>query len=206
MRRTFVISDWIYRLSHSLKRNRFTVIVYALLCLLFLVVGITVGISVPEKNEFVLKNSSVIFGFLRGDTGIFAFFFIDFAFGAVYCLFAASMFFNRITVFLSVAPCAYRSYILGMNTSVIIAVYSVSAVPMLFVLFVPACVAEIFVLCLLSHKCFEFNAGVGGCSPSKPDLIQYYKCVLQYIFVYAVVLLVKSVTLVLFGSALVGIV
>lgn len=206
MRRSFAVSDWFYRFSHSVRRNRFTVILYALICLLFLVVGITVGISVEDKGDFVARNSSVIFGFLRGDTGIFAFFFIDFAFATVYCLFAASMFFTRVTVFLSVAPCMYRSYVLGMNVSVIIAVFSVSALPMLFVLFIPACLIEIAIMCLLSKKCFEFNAGAGGCRPSKIDILQYYKSVLQYIFVLAVVILAKSITLALFGSGLVGIV
>lgn len=205
MRRSFAISDWFYSFSHSVKRNRFTVIVYSLVCLLFLVVGIAVGISVEDKGEFLTRNNSVIFGFLRGDTGIFTFFFIDFAFSAVYCLFAASMFFNRFIVFLSVAPCAYRSYLLGMNASVIIAVFTVSAVPMLFVVYIPACIVEIAIMCLLSQKCFEFNAGAGGCSPSKIDIIQYYKNVLRYIFVLVVVLIVKSITLVLFGSGLVGI-
>ena len=63
MKRSLVISDLMYRLVHSVKRNRFWVIVYVLLCLLFLVVGIAVGVNVFDKNEFVLRNGAVIFKF-----------------------------------------------------------------------------------------------------------------------------------------------
>ena len=206
MKRSLVISDWFYSLSHTIKRNRVVTVVYALICLLFLVVGIAVGITVSDKIEYVTRNGAVIFKYLRGDIGIVTFFFFDFGLTVVYCLFAASMFFNKALAFLSLAPCAYRSYVLGMNTSIIIVVYSVSAIPMLFVLFVPMCIIEITLLCMLSFRCFKFNAMNGSCMPSKTDVIVYYKGTLQYIFVLAVCMLAKSITVVLFGSALIGIV
>lgn len=201
-----MISDWFYSLSHTIKRNRVVTLVYALICLLFLVVGIAVGITVSDKTEYVIRNGAIIFKYLRGDIGIVTFFFFDFGLMAVYCLFAASMFFNKALAFLSLAPCAYRSYVLGMNTSIIIVVYSVSSIPMLFVLFVPMCIIEIALLCMLSFRCFKFNSMNGSCSPSKIDVIVYYKGTAQYLFVLAVCMLAKSITVVLFGSALIGIV
>ena len=206
MKRTFVISDWFNSLSHSVRRNRFNVILYALLCLLFLVVGIAVGITVPDKAEYICISNGVLFGFLRGESGVFGFFFADFFLSVAYFAFAASMFFNRPTTFLSLAPCAYRSYILGLNVSVTVVAYTVSAVPMLFVLFVPTCIIEIAMLCMLSYGCFYFRSLNAGCSPSKADLAQYYKKVLQYILALFVVAVVKSVTLLLFGAGLVGVV
>lgn len=206
MRRSFAISDWLYRLSHSMRRNRFALLLYGMLCLLFLVVGIAVGVNVSEKAEYVLRNNAVIFKFLRGDTGIVAFFFLEFVFAGIYILFSASVFFNRPLSFLSLAPCAYRSYVLGMNVSIIISVYSVSAVPMLLVLYIPACIVEVVVLCMVSYKCFTFVSINRCCLPSKPDLREYYKQLLSYIFATAVALLLKAITLALFGSALIGIV
>lgn len=206
MKRSLVISDLMYRLVHSVKRNRFWVIVYVLLCLLFLVVGIAVGVNVFDKNEFVLRNGAVIFKFLRGDTGIVAFLFIDLLLSCVYCLFAASMFLYKPLTFLSLMPCLYRSYVLGMNVSVIIAVFSVSSVPMLFVLYVPVCIVEITVMCMLSFRCFAFYALNNGCTPSRVDIKCYYKGLLQYFFVIVACVTVKSITLVLFGSALIGII
>lgn len=206
MKRSFVISDWFYRFSHSLRRNKFAVLLYALLCLLFTVVGIAVGANISEKTEYVLRNSGAIFKFLRGESGIFAYFFLELLLSAVYCGFASSVFFNRATTFLSLAPSAYRSYVLGMNVSVIIAVFSVSAVPMLLVVYIPACIVDIVVLCMLSYRCFAF-ATLNRCGmPSKPDLKEYYKCVVSYFFVPAAVLIIKAIALSLFGSALIGIV
>lgn len=206
MKRSLAISDFFYRLSHTVRRNRFAVLIYILLCLLFLVVGIAVGANMNDKNAFALRNSAGIFMFLRGDRGIFAFFFIDFFMNGIYCAFAASMFFYKALTYLSLAPCLYRSYVLGMNVSIIIVVYSVSAVPMLFVAFVPVCLAEIVVLCLLSFRCFKFAALNRGCMPSKIDIREYYKGLLQYLFVVLVLCLIKAVTLALFGSALIGVI
>lgn len=204
MRRTYVISDWFYRLSHSLKRNRVTVVLYALVCVLFLVVGIAVGANMSDKMEYVLRNGAPIFKFLRGDIGIVAYFFLDFILSAVYCVFAASMFFNRALVFVSLAPCAYKSYVLGANTCIIIAVFSVSSLPMLFVAFVPVCIVEIVILCMISFRCFGFTALNRRCFPSIVDIRYYYKGLLTYIFVLAFFVLIKAITLALFGSALIG--
>lgn len=206
MKRSISVSDFFYRISHTVRRNRFTVIIYALICVLFLVVGVAVGINIADKRTFILNNGAAIYGFLRGSSGIITFFFVELSLTVVYCLFAASMFFNRPLNFLSVVPCAYRSYVLGMNVSVIIVVYSVSALPMLFVLYIPTCIVEIAVLCFLSFRCFCFTALNCGGSPSKADLREYYSAFIRYMFVIAVCVLVKAVTLALFGSALVGIV
>lgn len=206
MKRSFAISDWFYRLSHTVRRNRFAVLVYTLICLLFLVVGIAVGINVSDKAEFVLRNNAPVFRFLRGDSGIVAFFFIDLLLTSVYCLFTASLFFYRALTYVSLAPCMYRSYVLGMNTSIIIVVFSVSSLPMLFVLFVPICIIEIFILCMLSARCFRFASLNCGCWPSKIDVLEYYRCFLQYLFAVAVCTLIKAITLALFGSALIGVI
>lgn len=206
MKRSFAISDWFYRLSHNIKRNRFYVIIYSLLCLLFLVVGIAVGINVNDKVAFVLRNSAGIFRFLRDDIGIVTFFFLDLLFTCIYCLFAASMFFYKALTFLSIMPCLYKSYVLGMNASVIIVVFSVSSIPMLFVLYVPVCLIEIIILCMVSFRCFKFYAMNCGCSPSRVDVRYYYKELLQYIFIIVVCALIKAITLALFGSALIGII
>lgn len=206
MKRSFAISDWLYRISHTVRRNRFVVLLYALLCLLFLVVGIAVGINIVDKTAFILRNSSPIFGYLRGDNGIVTYFFLDLLLTGIYCLFAASMFFYRALTFLSLVPCAYRSYVLGMNVSVIVVVYSVSALPMLFVFFIPVCIIEIFIMCLVSARCFNFASLNRGCMPSKIDVKEYYRAFLQYFFVVAVGALVKAITVALFGSALIGIV
>lgn len=206
MKRSLAISDWFYRLSHTVRRNRFTVLIYALICLLFLVVGIAVGINVSDKSEFVLRNNAPVFRFLRGDSGIVAFFFIDISLTSVYCLFASSLFFYKALTYVSLAPCMYRAYVLGMNTSIIIVVFSVSSLPMLFVLFVPICIIEVFILCLLSARCFKFASLNCGCMPSKIDVIEYYRGFLQYIFAVAVCTLIKAITLALFGSALIGVI
>ncbi len=206
MKRTLAISDWFYRLSHTIRRNKFSVAVYILLCLLFLVVGIAVGANMSDKTVFIIRNKSAIFKFLRGDIGIIAFFFTDLVVTCVYCLFAASMFFFKALTYISVASCIYKSYVLGMNVCIIIAVYSVSALPMLFVLFVPVCIIEITVMCMLSFGCFKFFA-LNRCGmPSKPDIKIYYKGIINYFIIIAVSILVKAITLALFGSALIGVV
>ncbi|MCH5154736.1 MAG: hypothetical protein J1F71_05940 [Clostridiales bacterium] len=205
MKRTYVISDFFYRLSHTLRRNKSCVLLYAMVCLLFLVVGIAVGANMSEKTEYVLRNGAPIFKFLRGDNGIVAYFFLDFLLSCVYMLFAASMFFFRALTFVSVVPCAYRSYVLGVNTCILIVVFSVSALPMLFVTFVPVCIIEIVILCMVSFRCFSFSALNRRCTPSAPDIKLYYKGLLSYVFVLAIFGVIKAVTLVLFGSALIGV-
>lgn len=205
MRRTYVISDFFYRLSHSLKRNKISVLLYSLVCLLFLVVGVAVGAGVSDKAQYVVRNGAPIFKFLRGDSGIVAFFFTDFLLSSVYCIFAASMFINRVIVFISVAPCMYRSYVLGMNTCIIIAVFSVSSLPMLFVAFIPVCIVEIVILCMASYRCFCFTAVNYRCFPSSADIKHYYRGSTSYIMALAILSLIKAVTLALFGSALIGV-
>lgn len=205
MRRTYVISDWFYRLSHTVRRNRSCVLLYSLLCMLFLVVGVAVGANMSDKTEYVLRNGAAIFKFLRGDNGIVAYFFIDLMLSCVYCLFSASMFYFRALTFLSIVPCAYRAYVLGANTCIIIVVFSVSALPMLFVAFVPICIIEIVILCMVSFRCFNFWSLNRRCTPSLVDIRLYYKGLLSYIFALAVFTLIKAVTLVLFGSALIGV-
>ncbi|MCH5165763.1 MAG: hypothetical protein J1G01_05120 [Clostridiales bacterium] len=206
MKRTFAVSDLFYRLTHTIKRNRFSVLLYIAICLVFLVVGIAVGVNVTNKTDFVLRNNASIFRFLRGDIGIVTYFFLDLLMTCIYALFAASMFFYKALTFLSIMPCAYRSYILGMNVSIIIVVFSVSSIPMLFVLYVPICIIEIIVLCMLSFGCFRFYAMNGSCMPSKADIKFYYKNVLSVIIFLAVCTLVKAAMLALFGSALIGII
>lgn len=193
-------------MSHTVKRNKFAVVVYALLCLLFLVVGIAVGAGMSDKVAFIIHNRSGIFRYLTGDRGIFAFFFFDLLLSVIYCLFAASMFFFKALAYLSVAPCIYRSYVLGTNTCIIIAVYSVSALPMLFVLFIPMCLAEILILCILSFGCFGFASLNRYGMPCKYDIKMYYKNIIRYLVAVAVCAIIKAVTLVLFGSALIGVI
>lgn len=205
MKRSYAISDWFYRLSHIIRRNRFALLLYVLICVLFIVVGVAVGANISDKAEFALRNGAGIFVFLRGERGIFAFFFIDVLTTGVYCIFAASMFFVRVASFLSVAPCAYKSYVLGCNVTVIIGVYSVSAIPMLFVAFIPVCIVEIGVLCIISCKCFAFVSLNGRCSPSAIDIKEYYKALLPYLLIVVILILIKAVTLLLFGSALIGV-
>lgn len=205
MKRSLIISDWFYRAAHTVKRNRFYVIVYVLLCLLFLVVGIAVGVNVGDKTAYVLGNGAPIYKYLRGDGGIFSYFFIELLFSAIYCAIASSVFFFKPLALLSVVPCGYRTYVLGMNVSIIVSVYSVSALPMLFVLYVPLGIVEAAVMCVLSFRCFAFVDLNGGCLPSKADLKTYYLVTAQYFIIVAGCITVKSLTVVLFGSALVGI-
>lgn len=206
MRRSYAISDYVSRLTHSIRRNRLAVLIYVLICALFLVVGIAVGANMTDKTDFVLRNGAGIFKYLRGDIGIVAFFFIDLIMSCVYCIFSASMFFNRIISFLSAVPCAYRAYVLGLNVSVIIVVFSVSSLPMLFVVFVPVCIVEVVILCLISFRCMSFVSLNCGVFPSKIDIKEYYLGLLRYLFAVAVLAIAKAITLVLFGSALIGVI
>ncbi len=206
MRRSFVISDFFYRLTHIVKRNRFAVVAYALTSLLFLIIGIAVGINIGDKVEYVSRNSAVVFGFLRGDKGAVAFFFIDLTLTSVYGLFAASMFFHRAAAFLSLAPCFYRSYELGMQSCVILTVFSMPSIPMLFVLYIPVCLAEIFIICMLSYKSFALASLCGGRAPSTVDAKVHYKNTVPFFMAIGVCTLVKVVTLSLFGSALIGVI
>lgn len=206
MRRVFAVSDWYYRISHIIKRNKFAVLLYVLICLLFLVVGIAVGASVSDKSEFIIRNGASLFKFLRGDIGVISYFFREYLLLLVYSAFATSMFFYRALAFVSLAPCVYKSYVLGMNVSIVIVVFSVSSVPLLMVAFVPICIAEVVILCILSFKCFAF-AAVNRCGfPSRYDIKYYYKPLVKYIFIIAAAMFVKVITLALFGSALIGIV
>ena len=206
MRRLYVISDKFYRLSHSLKRNRSAVVIYSLTALLFLVIGIAIGVTVADKTEYALRNGAPIFRYLRGDSGAFAFFLLTFFFSLLYGAFAASTFYFKATAFLSAAPYLYSSYALGMYSSVILGIYSASALPMLFVLYIPMSIVEIVVYCMLSYKCFAFAALNGRCAPTWSDIKQYYKELLPFYITLAISALVKAVTLALFGSALVGII
>lgn len=204
MKRSFVISDRFYRISHTLKRNRIAVAIYALCCLLFLVVGIAVGVSVSDKTAYVLNNGALVFKYLRGDSGIFSFIFIDITLSSVYCIFAVSMFFYKPLTFVSVVPAMYRAYVLGMNVSITVAVFSVSALPMLFVVFIPASIIEVIVLCFASARCFRFALQNKWCMPPKPDIKVYYRGLTSYIILFIGCTLAKAVTMVLFGSALIG--
>ncbi len=206
MRRIYVISDWFYRLTHTIKRNRPALVIYALISLLFLIIGIAVGVNVSDKTDYVLRNRSPLFSFLRGDSGVAAFFFIELITTTVYCLFALTLFFKRPLSFLSIAPCMYKSYSLGMQVSVTIAVFSASSLPMLFVFFVPMCIIEICVTCIMSYKCLAFAALNGRCSPSRPDIKEYYASAIPYFFVIAGCTLFKVMSVALFGSALIGVV
>ncbi len=206
MRRIYVISDWFYRLVHSVKRNRTALVIYALISLLFLIIGIAVGVNIGNKTEYVLRNRSPLFSFLRGDSGVAAFFFLELLSTAVYCVFSLTLFFKRPLSFLSIAPCMYKSYSLGMQTSVTIAVFSASSLPMLFVFYVPVCIVEISVTCIMSYKCMAFAALNGRCMPSRPDIKEYYFSAWPYFFVIAGCTLLKAMSVALFGSALIGVV
>lgn len=206
MRRLYVISDQFSRFAHILKRNRGTVLLYALLCTTFLVIGIAVGINIADKTEYALQNKGVIFLYLRGGCGIITFFFINVSITALYAAFCSTMFFTRVTVYLSVTPAVYKSYTIGLSTSVILVVFSASAIPMLFIFFVPISILETLILCVLSKKCFLFNALNGRCFPSKADLKQYYASNIGWYFALLVCIFVKTIFLGMFGSALIGII
>ncbi|MCH5350464.1 MAG: hypothetical protein J1F39_00650 [Clostridiales bacterium] len=206
MRRSYIISDSLYRLTHAFKRNKVTVGIYALFAAVFIVIGIVIGVNMEDKSAYALNNGAVIFKFLRGDTGAFAFFFTDFLLNTVYAAFAAIVIYPRFLWVISVAPMLYKSYSLGASVCVIVFVYSASALPMLFVLFVPMCIIEIAVFSALSFrsKCFSLEFGRGA--PCKPDIKYYAKKTLPYIAVLVVCSIIKTVTVVLFGSALIGII
>lgn len=202
----YAVSDWFNMLGRRIKRNRVAVILYALSCLLFAVIGIAVGVNMNDKLSYVLKNSAGIFIFLRGDSTAVAFLFTDFSMTFLYAAFCASMFFFRALPILSLAPCLYRSYSIGVQASVIITVFSASSLPMLFVLYIPIGLIEVSFLCIISRRCFEFSALNSRCAPSKSDVIAYYKTYIPFLIVFAVCAIVKTLTLLLFGSALVGVV
>lgn len=206
MKRSFAISDFFRGIFDGCKRNRTALIAYVLSCLVFLVIGIVVGVGISDKNVYITRNGTAVFLFLRDENSAFVFFIKDFAVYAAYALFSASMFFFRFLPVLSLAPCLYCSYALGMRVTVIIFVFSASALPMLFVLFVPVCIIQICLLCVLSHKCFEFASLNGRCSPSKYDIASYYKSLLPFAVILLLCSIVKIVTAVFFGSALIGVV
>lgn len=206
MRRIFVISDWFYRLTHSLKRNRTAVLIYALISLLFLIIGIAIGVNIGDKTDYILRNGSPLFRYLRGSSGIAAFFFLELLSTTVYGVFALSLFFKRPLSFLSIAPCMYKSYSLGMHVSVVVAVFSAPSLPMLFVFFVPINIIEIAIMCMLSYKCLAFAALNCGCSPSKPDIKAYYSSAVPYFFAIVICTVIKIMSVALFGSALIGVV
>ncbi len=206
MRRTYVISDFFYRLFHAVKRNRGAVIVYALCSVVFVVIGVAIGVNVADKTEYALRNGAPVFSFLRGDSGAAAFFFIELLFSVLYAALASGMFFARPLTLLSFAPCMYRSYTLGMHVCIIVGVYSASALPMLFVFFVPAVIVEIAVYCILSFNCRRFCSENYKCSPSKIDIKEYYKSLLPYAVILAATCLIKTFSVVLFGSALIGVI
>ncbi len=205
MRRSYIVSDWFYRVSHVIKRNRAAVVLYALCVLLFLILGIAIGVNVGDKTAYILRNKAPIFVYLRGDIGAVAFFFTDFLMTLVYAVFALSMFFHRVAAFLSLAPCMYKAYSLGMQATVIVTVYSASSMPMLFVFFVPVCIIEIAVICMLSFKCFAFASLNVRCSPSKADVKEHYVTAIPFVLALVFCALIKAVTAVLFGSALIGV-
>ncbi|MCH5163002.1 MAG: hypothetical protein J1G38_05890 [Clostridiales bacterium] len=206
MRRTFVISDWFYRLTHAVKRNRAAVVIYALVFLLFLIIGIAVGVNIGDKTAYIMRNRSPVFAYLRGSSGFAAFFFLELLSTSVYCLFALGLFFKRPLSFLSIAPCMYKSYSLGMQVSVIVILFSAPSLPMLFVFFVPISIIEIAILCMLSFKCIAFAALNGRCSPSKPDIKAYFYSATPYFIAIAVCTFIKVMTVALFGSALIGVI
>lgn len=202
----YAVSDWFNMLGKKVKRNRVAVVLYALSCLLFLVIGIAVGVNMPDKTSYVLKNSAGIFIFLRGDSTVVAFLFTDFFMTVLYAAFCASMFFFRFLPILSLAPCLYRAYTIGVQASVTIIVFSASALPMLFVLYIPIGLIEMTLFCIISRRCFEFSTMNGRCAPSPSDVCMYYKTFIPFLIAFAVCAIIKTLTLVLFGSALVGVV
>lgn len=206
MKRTYVIVDWFYRLTHVLRRNRSAVLLYSLGCLLFLVVGIAVGVNVSDKAGYAALNGGTVFKYLRGGTGVVGFFFLDLSFTCAYCVFAASMFFFRFLPVFSLAPCLYRSYTLGMQTCVIVFVYTASALPMLFVFFVPVCLIEIGVMAMLSCRCYRFAGINGRCSPSRQDIKEYYGGLFPFLLLIIVCEIIKALSAALFGSALIGVI
>lgn len=205
MQRTFSLSDQFYRLSHAIKRNRSTLIVYALCCTVFLVIGIAIGVNMDDKCAYILQNGAPIFRYLRGESGAIVFFLLDLLFSVVYALFASGMFFFRPLALVSFAPCMYKSYSLGIQVCVIIGVYSGSALPMLFVFFVPIEIIEICIYCVLSYRCRRFAAVNCRCMPTKIDIIEYYKSLFWLFIAMAVCVLVKIFTAVLFCSAMIGV-
>lgn len=206
MRRSYVISDSFYKLTHAFKRNRVPVAFYALISAAFIVIGVVVGVNMEDKSAYALSNGAVIFKFLRGDTGAVAFFFTDFFMSAIYASFTVILIYPRFLWVISVAPTLYKSYSLGLQVCVIVFVYSASALPMLFVLFVPACIVEITVFSMLSFRCRRFSIENCRCAPSKPDIKYYLKQAVPYYIAIAFCSLVKTITTVLFGAALIGIV
>lgn len=204
--RSFAFADFFRDISCGAKRNRVVILLYVLSCVVFLIIGITVGVGIEDKNDYVTRNGAVVFSFLRGDTNAFMYFFKDFVFTMLYALFAASMFFWRFLPILSVAPCLYLSYALGLRVTVIISVYSAASLPMLFVLYVPTCIVQIVVMCIISRKCFEFAAVNNRCKPSKRDIKEYYFSLLPCFITILISSALKAITAVFFGSALIGIV
>ncbi len=202
----YAVTDWFGMLGKRIKRNRVAVAVYSLMCLLFLVIGIAVGVNMSDKTSYVLKNSAGIFMFLRGDSSAVGFLFTDLLLTLLYAVFCASMFFVKFLPVLSLAPCLYRAYSIGVQSSVVIAVFSASSLPMLFVLYIPIGVIEVAMLSMISRKCFEFVTDNRGCMPPKSDIVIYYKSYIPFLIIFAVCAVVKTLTVVLFGSALVGVV
>ncbi len=206
MRRSYVISDFFYNLVHVVKRNRVAVLIYALSCAVFLVIGIAVGAKIAEKSEYFQQNRAVLFAYLRGDTGGAAFFFLDLLLSLLYALFCAALFFNKAAAVLSIAPCLYKSYALGLHVSVVVGVFSAPAFTMLFIFYVPISLIQICVYCLLSYKCLSFSSLCGRCMPSKPDIIVYIKSCLPFFIIVAAGSLLKVIAVAFFGSALIGVV
>ena len=206
MRRSYVITDFFYNLVYAVKRNRIAVLIYALSCAVFLVIGIAVGVKIAEKSDYFLQNRAVIFVYLRGETGGAAFFFTDLLLSLLYAVFCAALFFTKATAALSIAPCLYKSYALGMQVSVVIGIFSVPSFPMLFIFFIPINIIQIGVYCVLSYKCLTFSNLCGKFMPSKPDIKVYVKSCVPFVVIIAAGSLLKVIAVAFFGSALIGVV
>lgn len=206
MRRSYVISDLFFRFTHCFKRNVTSVLVYSLFAAVFLVIGIAVGVKIDDKTEYVLRNGAVVFRFLRGDINVVVFFFYDAALSLLYCAFSCSMFFTRALSYLSFAPFMYKSYALGLRVSAIAVVFSGSSVPMLLVFYIPACLVDIAICCMLSFKCRSFRYECGKGMPSKPDIKFYYSSCVPFFIATAACSLIKAFSAALFGSALIGVI
>lgn len=206
MRRSFVISDFFNRLLHVVKRNRVPVLLYGLAIVAFVAIGVAVGVRIEDKIEYIGCNNNVIFAFLRGDSGVIGFFFADLFITIVYVAFAGIMIFHRIATLLSVMPCLYLSYELGVQTCVILSVYSVSAMPMLLVFYLPICLVEICITCYASCRAFFQYSLCGGIIPSKYDVQIYIKSTFPILVIIVICAVVKALTIMMFGTGLIGII
>lgn len=206
MRAIYIISDAWYSIKIALKRKASFVVFYSLVLTVGIIIGIVLGVGIDDKARYIASSGLPVFALLSGACGHASFFFLSLLIFLFFAIICSSLWFFRVTAYMSLLAVMYFGYLIGLICAVMLAFYGAAALLYLLLCFLPCMLIIGTVICCLSYKCIKEAIRCSVYGRCLYDAKCYYLSLVRHIVAIGIVALIFFILTAVLTIGLVGIV